>query len=98
MTKGSASSLEKDEVMDIVFWFRVFFGLSFGLVCGVLKLTGYPVLISYFVLLLSLTSVYLNRFIEIDEDDFNPQEMFMEGFANALGLFMLSWTLIYTYL
>ena len=35
---------------------------------------------------------------EIDEDDFNPQELIMEGFANSMGLFLLSWTLIYTYL
>lgn len=84
--------------MDIVFWFRCLFGLCFGLVCGVLKLTGFPILITYMVLLIALTSIYLNKFIEIDDDDFNPQEMMMEGFANALGLFMLSWTLIYTYL
>jgi lipid-A-disaccharide synthase-like uncharacterized protein len=72
MTKGSASSLEKDEVMDIVFWFRCCLGLSLGIVCGVLKVTGMYVLVSYFGLVLALTSVYLNKFIEIDEDDFNP--------------------------
>ena len=84
--------------MDIVFWFRCLFGLLFGILCGVLKLQGFMMLISFLALVLTLTSMYLSKFIEIDEDDFNPQELIMEGFANSMGLFLFSWTLIYTYL
>ena len=97
LTKGSAQQLEKDEVMDIIFWFRCLVGLSVGLVAGVANFTGYPVVLGYIACLFGMTSVYINKFLEIDEEDYNPQELMMEGMANSGGLFLLSWILVYTY-
>ena len=84
--------------MDIIFWFRCLVGLIMGLVAGILNLTGFPVILVYIACIFFLTSMYLNKFIEIDEEDFNPQELLMEGMANSGGFFMLSWILVYTYL
>jgi len=91
-------SLEKDEVLDTIFWFRMMIGLLIGLGAGGLGLTGYPVIVAFGVSVFGLSQLFQTRFLQIDEDDFNPQELMMEGMGNAAGLFMLSWILMHTFL
>merc|ERR1712166_760127 len=91
-------SLEKDEVLDTIFWFRMFVGLLVGLGAGGAGLTGYPVIVTFGVSVFGLSQLFQTRFLQIDEDDYNPQELMMEGVGNSAGLFMLTWILMHTFL
>ena len=72
LTKGEPKDLDRDEVLDIVFWFRSTIGLAIGLIAGILGLTGYPVILIFGVSLFGLTNLYLTNYLEVDQDDFNP--------------------------
>ena len=72
MTQGDAQSLSKDEILDIVFWFRCLVSLIFGSIAGLSGLTGYLVIVGYGVSMILLNNLYTGRYLEIDEDDFNP--------------------------
>ena len=89
--------MTKDDVLDVVFWFRCLTSLIFGLIAGVLGLTGYPVILGYGVSIVTLSYTYTGKYLEIDEDDFNPQELMLEGAGNSIGLFLLSWIMVYTF-
>ena len=68
-----------------------------GSVAGVAKITGAPVFVAFGVSIFGLTYLYYSRFLEVDEEDFNEQEIMMEGVGNSVGLFLLSWILLYSY-
>ena len=97
LTSGSAKDMERDELLDIVYWFRSFLGLVVGLTAGLLKLTGAPVIMMFAALIFGLTFWYLTKFLEIEEGEFNEQELNMEGLSNGVGLFLLTWILVYSY-
>lgn len=97
LTKGEPGQLDRDDVLDIIFWFRLSLGLFIGTTAGVLGLTGFPVIGAFGVLLFGCTWLYYSRYLEIDEQDFNEQELLMEGTGNAVGMFMLSWILVYSF-
>ena len=65
---------------------------------GILKLTGAPVIGAFVVLMFGITYLYYTRYLEIDDQDFNEQELLMEGVGNSVGLFLLSWILLYSFL
>ena len=73
-------------------------GLSIGIGAGVLGLTGLPVIIVFGVFVYMSSYMYINRFLQIDEQDFNDQELLLEGIGNSIGLFLLSWIVVYSYL
>ena len=69
----------------------------FGLIFGLMGLTGYPAIIGYGASIIVLSYTYTGKYLEIDEDDFNPQELMMEGAGNSVGLFLLSWIMVFTF-
>ena len=71
--------------------------MMFGLIFGFLGLTGYPAIIGYGASIVVLSYTYTSKYLEIDEDDFNPQELLMEGAGNSVGLFLLSWIMVFTF-
>ena len=89
--------MDRDEILDAVFWFRMLTGLVVGLGAGLLKLTGFIPILTFGVSLFMLSNLYTSRFLEIDESEINEQEMLMEGSGNSLGLFMLSWLLTHNF-
>ena len=48
--------------------------------------------------LFGLSYVYYAKFLEIDEEDFNPNELLMEGVGNSVGVFLLTWILLYSFI
>lgn len=71
LTKGEPKDLDRDEVLDIVYWFRCLVGLTIGLLAGIMGITGYPVILIFGVSLFGLTHFYLTSYLEVDQDDFN---------------------------
>ena len=98
LTRGEPQNLNKDEVLDLIFWSRSIIGLVLGLVAGILGLTGFPVIVTFIVALFGGSYFYYSKFLEVDTDDYNDQELLMEGVGNGGGLFMLAWIIMYTFL
>jgi len=94
LTRSKPEDLSRDEALDLIYWVRIMIGAIVGTAAGVLGLQGMPVLIVFGASLFVLSWAYYSRFLEIDESDFNEQELLMEGMANALAIFMLTWILI----
>ena len=69
-----------------------------GILAGCSGMTGAPVIGSYAVIMMATSYFYQNNFLELDSDDFNPNELMMEGASNSVGLFLLSWILIYSFI
>jgi hypothetical protein len=64
--------------------------LSLGLGAGLLSLTGVYVIIGFFVALFLVSWLYYSKVLNINEEDFGQNELFMEGVGNAFGLFLVS--------
>jgi hypothetical protein len=47
------------------------------------------VIIGFFLALFAGSYVYYSKILNINEDDFGQNELFMEGVGNAFGLFMV---------
>lgn len=63
--------------------------LAIGIGAGVLEFTGVYVIIGFFVALFLLSYLYYSKLLNINEEDFGQNELFMEGVGNAFGLFMV---------
>lgn len=61
-----------------------------GLGAGFLALTGIYVIIGFFIALFLVSYLYYSKMLNINEEDFGANELFMEGVGNAFGLFMVS--------
>ena len=90
--------MEKDEILDVLFWFRQLVSVLFGLAAGLSGQTGAAVIIMYVMLMFASSYYYQTIYLEIDPEDFNPNELMMEGLGNCVGLFLLSWILLYTFM
>ena len=98
LTRGEPENLDKDEVLDLIFWIRAIIGLVVGLVAGILGLTGFPVIMTFIASLFGGSYFYYSKFLEVDTEDYNENELLMEGVGNGGGLFMLAWIIMYTYM
>ena len=72
-------------------------GLSIGTVAGIMGITGFPVIVVYATAIVFVTYMYTMKFLQVDEQDYKEQEILMEGFGNSLGIFILSWILLYSF-
>lgn len=73
-----------------MFWCRQIIGLVFGLGAGILGFTGVYVVITFFIALFLISYIYYSKILDINEEDFESNELFMEGVGNSFGLFMVS--------
>ncbi len=76
--------------MNHVFWCRQIVALTFGLGAGVLGFTGVYVVITFFLALFLVSYLYYSKILDINEEDFGQNELFMEGVGDSFGLFMVS--------
>ena len=73
-----------------MFWARQLIGLAVGVGAGVLEFTGVYVIIGFFIALFMGSYLYYSKILNINEEDFGQNELFMEGVGNAFGLFMVN--------
>ena len=93
---GQDENLERDEVLNLIFWYRVLGGISLGATAGVLGISGWPV-ISAFIFIIFPGVIFYQFFLQVEYDDFGQQEILMEGLPNSIGFFFLLWIVISTY-
>ncbi len=75
-----------------MFWCRQLIALSVGLGAGFLALTGIYVIIGFFIALFLVSYLYYSKMLNINEEEFGANELFMEGVGNAFGLFLVRQT------
>lgn len=81
----------------VAHWARQLHGLVMGVVCGLLKLTGFPVISTFFSLSFALPSAYCHKFLGIDDEEVSQLgNMKTEGMFSAFAVFLLSWILAFT--
>ena len=91
------TDLEKEEAFDWIFWFRVLFAFTFGVVAGVLKLQGFLVIVTFFLSLFIASYFYYSKVLDVNEEELGQQEVMTEGFANSIGMFFIAWILTHSY-
>ena len=82
--------ITKMETLDFIFWFRQLIGLAIGLGAGLLHLTGMYVIIGFVVVMLTLSNIYSYKVLNVSDEDFQNNELIMEGMPNSFGIFMVS--------
>ena len=78
------------ETLDYVFWFRQVVGFSIGLTAGMLHLTGMFVIIGFVAVMIILSNMYSYKVLNVSEEDFQNNELMMEGSVNSFGIFLVS--------
>ena len=78
------------ETLDFVFWFRQLVGLTIGLSAGMLHLSGAYVIIGFLAGVFILSNLYAYKVLNVNDDDFQNNEMMMEGLPNSVGIFLVS--------
>lgn len=73
----------------MVFWCRQITALAYGLGAGILGFTGVYVVITFFVALFLISYLYYSKVLDINEEDFGQNELFMEGVGDSFGVFMV---------
>ena len=77
------------ETLDFVFWVRQLIGFGVGLGAGLLHLTGMYVIIGFVAAMITLSNMYAYKVLNVAEEDFQNNELTMEGLANSFGIFMV---------
>lgn len=72
-------------------------GLVLGLIAGLLHLTGFPVILGFLVISYGAAYIYSFKFLQVDEETVEAIDVFKEGFMLSAMVFLLSWTLSYSF-
>mmetsp|Transcript_71141 Transcript_71141/g.87269 ORF Transcript_71141/g.87269 Transcript_71141/m.87269 type:complete len:142 (-) Transcript_71141:94-519(-) len=86
---------EKDEISWIIYWFRQVISLIFGILWGILPIQGLTGILLYLATSFMVLEGY-TRFLNVDEQIFDKLQVLKEGFAPALGTFLLMWIMTYS--
>ena len=55
---GKVENLDRDDVLDLIFWFRILVGVVIGTAAGVVGLTGFPVIVAIGIIVIFGTIGY----------------------------------------
>eukprot|EP00475_Leptophrys_vorax_P012277 TRINITY_DN1869_c0_g1_i1.p1 TRINITY_DN1869_c0_g1~~TRINITY_DN1869_c0_g1_i1.p1 ORF type:complete len:167 (-),score=49.13 TRINITY_DN1869_c0_g1_i1:46-480(-) len=87
---------EKDDLFTVLHWIRQVIGIVFGVIFGLIPLTGFIGNITFISTVSAICYLYYAKYLAIDEEEFGRFELLSEGFMNAYALFLVSWTTTYS--
>lgn len=89
--------IDKQNLFDILYWFRQFIGLIIGIVFGLVNIQGIQGFIAYILISCVIIYLYYSKYqYNIDEEEIGRFELLSEGFMPAIALFTLAWILTYS--
>jgi hypothetical protein len=88
-TPNSDGLWEKDDLFTVLHWIRQVIGIVFGLMFGLLPLTGFVGNMSFLGGVTIVTYLYYAKFLAVDEEEFGRFELLSEGFMNSYALFLV---------
>eukprot|EP00271_Cylindrocystis_brebissonii_P017108 TRINITY_DN430_c0_g2_i1.p2 TRINITY_DN430_c0_g2~~TRINITY_DN430_c0_g2_i1.p2 ORF type:complete len:152 (+),score=25.53 TRINITY_DN430_c0_g2_i1:301-756(+) len=87
----------RDELGDIVHWGRQVLGILCGLIWGTMRFTGGLFFLLFMALNFGLGFLYYSVILRVDEEEFGGHmALLQEGTMPSIGLFLLTWILVYT--
>jgi len=88
---------DKDEFLDVIYWFRQILGVVLGLLWGVVAVKGIIGLAIFAALNAGVLYLYFSGFQSVDEEDYGGVwELTKEGFMTSMASFLVIWIIVYT--
>ncbi|XP_066558517.1 GEL complex subunit OPTI isoform X2 [Amia ocellicauda] len=88
--KSNAAWEEKDEFLDVIYWFRQIIAVILGVIWGIAPLKGFLGIAIFCVINAGLLYVYFSSFQQIDEEEYGGTwELTKEGFMTSFALFLV---------
>ncbi|XP_026884067.2 uncharacterized protein RAB5IF isoform X1 [Electrophorus electricus] len=88
---------EKDEFLDVVYWFRQIIAVVLGVIWGVAPLKGFLGIAIFCIINAGVLYVYFSSFQQVDEEEYGGMwELTKEGFMTSFALFLVVWIIFYT--
>ena len=85
----------KDDIANIIHWFRQALSLFIGIIWGYMHLTGIIGIITYFLITISVMYFYKTN-LNVPDDIFDLFDIMKEGIVPGFGTFMLGWICTYS--
>ena len=92
---STGNELNKEEVLDILFYVKQVFGFIIGILVGLAGVMGLPGIIAFVAASSGLSYIYVFKFLGTDEDVIENKDVLKEHFMNGFFPFLLSWIVTY---
>jgi len=89
---------DKDELMDVIYWYRQIFGLALGIAWGLIPMSVFVGNVSFVALNALLFFLYYSKYLGVDVEQFGSWDLFSEGFMSSYGTFLVLWICIFSLL
>jgi len=89
----------KADLVHVLYWLRQYLAICFGVLFGLLQLTGLPAMILFVLLTVGLTWIYMKSFLGVDDEDEmygTRYDLLQEGMWNSFTLFLAIWIATYS--
>ena len=88
---------DKEEFLDVIYWFRQVLGVFLGLIWGLSAFSGAIGLVAFGLINAGLLYVYFAAFQCVDEEEFGGAwELTKEGFMTSFASFLVVWIILYS--
>ncbi|XP_041254161.1 respirasome Complex Assembly Factor 1 [Onychostruthus taczanowskii] len=88
---------DKDEFLDVIYWFRQIIAVILGIIWGVVPLKGFVGIAVFCLINAGVLYLYFSSFQQIDEEEYGGTwELTKEGFMTSFALFLVVWIIFYT--
>ncbi|KAF7695823.1 uncharacterized protein RAB5IF [Silurus meridionalis] len=88
---------DKDEFLDVVYWFRQIIAIILGVIWGIVPLKGFLGIAIFCIVNAGVLYVYFSSFQQVDEEEYGGTwELTKEGFMTSFALFLVVWIIFYT--
>ncbi|XP_048406186.1 uncharacterized protein RAB5IF [Stegostoma tigrinum] len=95
--KCNAAWEDKDEFLDVIYWFRQLIAIFLGVIWGVVPLKGFLGIAIFCLINAGLLYLYFSSFQQVDEEEYGGTwELTKEGFMTSFALFLVVWIIFYT--
>ncbi|KAG7477927.1 hypothetical protein MATL_G00074730 [Megalops atlanticus] len=95
--KSNAQWEEKDEFLDVIYWFRQIIAVVLGMIWGIAPLKGFLGIAIFCIVNAGLLYLYFSGFQQVDEEEYGGTwELTKEGFMTSFALFLVVWIIFYT--
>lgn len=90
-------SISPDDALKMMHWTRQALGITMGFLLGIVKITGFFAITSFFAVAVLVPNAYFASYLNVDEAEVaQAGSLKTEGLMPAFALFLLLWTLTYT--
>uniref|UniRef100_A0A6J0UCB3 GEL complex subunit OPTI n=1 Tax=Pogona vitticeps TaxID=103695 RepID=A0A6J0UCB3_9SAUR len=95
--RSDSSWEDKDEFLDVIYWFRQIIAVILGVIWGIVPFKGFVGIAIFCLINAGILYLYFSSFQQIDEEEYGGTwELTKEGFMTSFALFLVVWIIFYT--